>query len=254
MARSVIACRISSYGPFEPAALDHLASLGVRHVEIAVPASDKLEQAGSQLESLGLSATSMHGRCDVQRADIGPQVEEQMPAFEALDTPLMFVSVKTAGLPLETVYARLRAAGDVAGRHGVTIVLETHPDLVTNAAVALQTMQGVNHPHVRINFDTANVYFYNRGMDAVGELRTLLPFVSSLHLKDTDGGFEHWCFPALGRGIVNFREIFQLLDEAGFAGPCTLEIEGIAGETKTERLVCDRVAESIGYLRALGRM
>ena len=142
----------------------------------------------------------------------------------------------------------------MAARQGVTLALETHPDLITNAQVARQTMEGVDHAHVRVNFDTANVYFYNHGVDAVEELRRMLPFVASVHLKDTDGGFRSWHFPALGRGIVNFRGVFELLDQAGFTGPCTLEIEGIEGEEKTERLVCDRIAESIGYLRGLGRL
>jgi sugar phosphate isomerase/epimerase len=53
--------------------------------------------------------------------------------------------------------------------------------------------------------------------------------------------------------VVNFSGIFEALDAAGFDGPCTLEIEGIEGEQRTERLVCDRIAESVGYLRGLGR-
>ena len=43
-------------------------------------------------------------------------------------------------------------------------------------------------------------------------------------------------------------------DGVGFAGPYTLEIEGIEGEPRTERSVCDRIAESLGYLRGLGRV
>jgi sugar phosphate isomerase/epimerase len=166
----------------------------------------------------------------------------------------MFVSVKADETPPETVYGRLREAGEVAAKHGVTLVLETHPDLVTNAEVALATMQGVHHPSVRINFDTANIYFYNRDVDGVVELRRMAPYVGAVHLKDTDGGYRHWHFPALGRGIVRFGEVFRILDTAGFAGPCTIELEGIEGEAKTERLVCDRMAESAGYLRGLGRL
>ena len=51
-----------------------------------------------------------------------------------------------------------------------------------------------------------------------------------------------------------FQEIFALLDQAGFSGPCTIEIEGIEGETKTEQLVRDRIAESVAFLRRLGRL
>ena len=166
----------------------------------------------------------------------------------------MFTSVRRDEIPLETACERLRAAGAVAAEHGVTLSLETHPDLVTNAEVALATMQAVDHAHVRVNFDTANVYFYNRGVDAVEQLRALGPHVASVHLKDTDGGYRNWHFPALGAGIVDFASVFQVLDAAGFSGPCTLEIEGIEGEDRTEQLVRDRIAASVEHLRVLGRL
>jgi L-ribulose-5-phosphate 3-epimerase len=253
MAQTLIACRMASYGSYQAVAYEHLASLGVRHVEITVPNANRIEATRAELARFGLSASSLHGGCDVGREDVARQVEDQMPAFAALGTRIMFVSVKAGETPRETAYARLREAGDVAARHGVTIAMETHPDLITNGDVALETMRAVDHPHVRVNFDTANVYFYSQGIDGVAELRKAAQYVAAVHLKDTDGGYRHWHFPALGRGIVNFREVFGVLDEAGFNGPYTLEIEGIEGEEPTERLVCDRIAESIGYLRRLGR-
>jgi len=254
MAQTIIACRTSSYGSYEALTYEHLASLGLRHVEIPVPLPDQIEPTKAALTRFGLTASSLQAECDLSRPDVAERVEAQMPAFAALGTRIMFVSAQAGETPRETAYARLRAAGDVAARHDVTIALETHPDLITNGDVALQTMRAVDHPHVRINFDTANVYFYNQGIDGVAELRKVVEYVAAVHLKDTDGGYRSWHFPALGRGIVDFREIFATLDAAGFAGPCTLEIEGIEGETKTERLICDRIAESVAYLRGLGRL
>lgn len=254
MSTRVIACRPHSYAPHVALAYEHLAALGIRHVEIEVPASEQLATTQAELQRHGLTASSLQGRCDLRRADVAMQIEAQMTAFQALGTRIMFVSVKAEDTPLDTVYGRLREAGEVAGAHGVTIVLETHPDLITNAGVARATMAGVGHPNVRINFDTANIYFYNHDVDVVAQLREVVEFVGAVHLKDTDGGYRNWHFPALGRGVVPFADVFELLDAAGFDGPCTLEIEGLEGETRTERLVCDRVAESVGYLRGLGRL
>jgi inosose dehydratase len=254
MSKNIIACRTPSYAPFESLAYAHLAGLGIRYVEIPLPAADALEQERAALQRHGLMASSLHGECDVRRADTGAQIAAQIPILAALGTKILFVSVKAENTPLPTVYARLREAGEAAARHGVTIVLETHPDLITNAEVALATMRGVGHTNVRINYDTANIYFYNQDVDGVAELRRMAPYVGAVHLKDTDGGYRHWHFPAVGRGIVRFAEVFKILDGSGFAGPYTLEIEGIEGEPKTERLICDRVAESAGYLRGLGRL
>jgi sugar phosphate isomerase/epimerase len=253
MAGNIIACRKGSYGAYEVGAYEHLASLGVRHVEILVPPIEQLEATQAELARWGLTASSLHGECDLDRVDVAAQVEAQMPAFAALGAKIMFASVRAGATPRETAYARLKEVGDVAARHAVTVVLETHPDLITNGEVALETMRAVDHPQVQVNFDTANVYFYNQGIDAVAELRKVVAHVGAVHLKDTDGGYRSWHFPALGRGVVDFREIFATLDAAGFEGPYTLEIEGIEGEEATEQLVCDRIAESIAYLRGLGR-
>ncbi len=253
MAKSLIACRVQSYAPFTSRAYEHLASLGIGHVEIRLPRPEEAEATRAELERHGLSATSLQGDCDLSRVNVAGQIEAQMPSFACLGTRIMFLPVRAGDIPLQTAYSRLREAGDVAASHGVTIVLETHPDLITNSAKALDTMRGVNHPNVRINFDTANIYFYNRGVDAVEELCPMVPFVAAVHLKDTDGSYRRRHFPALGHGIVRFAEVFAVLDKVSFMGPYTIEIEGVEGETRTERLVCDRVAESVEFLRSLGR-
>jgi L-ribulose-5-phosphate 3-epimerase len=252
-AAPLLACRISCYQPFEAGAFAHVASLGLRHVELMCPPAERVAGVAAELSRHGLHASSLHAACDLSRPDVAAQVESQLPVFEALGTPIMFISARIGETPAAVAYQRLREAGQAAGRRGVTIAVETHPELATNGDVALQTMRAVDHPNVRINFDTANVYFYNRGVDAVAELRKLAPFVAAVHLKDTDGGFRHWHFPALGQGIVRFPEVFELLDGVGFRGPYTLEIEGLEGEQRTEELVRQRVADSVEYLRRIGR-
>lgn len=249
-----VACRPESYHPFEDIALAHLQELGVRYVEIEVPAHDDIARVQADLQRYGLEASSLQGKLDVQRDDAAAQISQQMPAFEALGTKRMFLSVKAEDTPLDVVYRRLHAAGDVAQRHGVTLILETHPDLVTNAVVARQTFSAVAHPNVRMNFDTANVYFYNDGTTAVKELEPVLEFVGGVHLKDTDGGFHSWHFPALGEGVVDFPAVFRLLDSVGYDGPYTLEVEGIEGEEKTPDLARRRIADSVAYLRKIGRL
>ncbi len=254
MSRNILACRVQSYEPFPALAYEHLASLGIRYVEIPLPPPERVDQTRTELQRYGLAASSLHAECDPGRPDLAARIAQQMPIFDALGSKIMFTSAKAGATSFSTACRRLHEAGRVAADHGVTIVLETHPDLVTNAETALATMREVDHPNVRINFDTANIYFYNRDADALAELGRIVHYVGAVHLKDTDGGYRHWYFPALGRGIVRFGEVFEMLDAAGFAGPYTIEIEGIEGEAKTERLVCDRVAESVGFLRGLGRL
>ena len=63
----------------------------------------------------------------------------------------------------------------------------------------LALMAEVDHPRVRLNFDTGNIAYYNHGADPVAELERVKHLVRNVHLKDNRGGFEDWYFPAVGR-------------------------------------------------------
>jgi sugar phosphate isomerase/epimerase len=269
---SPLACRTATYKELEPQVLERLADFGVRAIETRVPPPGAAAELRARLDRLGLRAVTLHAECPVSRPNLAERIAAAMPAFEELGAHYLLAATRSDGTALPVVHDRLRAAGDAAGRHGVTIIVETHPDLATNAKVAAQTMLGVNHPHVRINFDTANVYFYNSPQEridllreyghrapeaasaadyGVAELRAVLKYVGGLHLKDTDGGYRHWHFPAFGRGIVDFSRTLALLSEQGFDGPLTIEIEGLEGEEKSLTQACERLAESVAYLRRL---
>ncbi len=95
------------------------------------------------------------------------------------------------------------------------------------------------------------MYYYNKGIDVLAELDLVLPYVGSVHLKETNGKFKTWFFPALGEGIVNFPKVVEKLSGAGFHGPYTLEIEGVKGDTLTIDLVKGRVKKSVEYMKAI---
>ena len=249
---NVIAARPSSYGKYKENAFAHLREIGIRHVEIDAPPPDQVEKVRAHLEGFGLSATSLNGYTSLEEPDAASAIKPALEAAQAMGVAVVFLSAKAGSAPKHVAYARLREIGELAARHGVTVAVETHPDLAENGTVALQTMQAVDHPNIRINFDPANVHYYNQGVDAVEELRKIAPYVASVHLKDTNGGYHTWHFPALGEGVVDFPSIFRILNERGMSGPFTLEIEGIEGEDLSEEEMQARVARSLDYLKRIG--
>jgi inosose dehydratase len=150
--------------------------------------------------------------------------------------------------------SHLRRLGDFAVQCGVTLALETHKGPTQNARAMLALLGEVDHPQVRLNFDTGNIAYYNHGADVCRELEQVKHLVSNVHLKDNRGGFEEWHFPAVGDGGgVDFAGVRRILDAAGFAGACTIEIEGIGGEREPgleERH--QRIKRSVAHLRACG--
>ena len=174
-------------------------------------------------------------------------------------TPTPAVCVSGAGQPADaaerrTIVEHLRRLGDTAGEVGVTLALETHKGPTQNASAMLSLMDEVDHPHVRLNFDTGNIAYYNQGADPCDELERVKHLVRNVHLKDSRGGFEDWYFPALGEGgSVDFARVRKILDSVGFGGPYTIEIEGIGGEPEPGlQARHERVARSVEHLRSCG--
>jgi sugar phosphate isomerase/epimerase len=249
----LLACRPASFGKAAAEAYAHLAAWGVRWVEIALPKPEDSARVRAELERYGLGASSLQIPIDLGDPATPERVgEAARRAREEFGARYLFTSAHAGQRPLAECYALLRRTGEAVARHGVTLLLETHPDLGTNGRVAAQTMRAVDHPHVRVNWDPANVYFYNEHCDARAEFEEALPFIGGLHLKDTGGGYRAWDFPALGTGVVDFPYILRRLTEVGFRGPCTIEIEGVRGENLTPEEYVDRVRRSVEYLRGLG--
>jgi sugar phosphate isomerase/epimerase len=250
---NLLSCRMWSYGKYMDAAWTHLPSLGVRHIETQTPeTADAAEQLASQLRASGLKVATFQGRFDILAADAASQLTPQINLCERFGVNRLFLSVKRKQMPAKEAYSRLRDAGEIAARAGVTLLLETHPDLVTNGNVGEATMQGVNHPNVRINFDTANVYYYNEGVTAPGELQKLLPWVEGVHFKDTMGNLQEHNFPPLGQGVVDYPAVVRILNARGFHGPFTMELEGKAGVELDRQQTLQQVEDSVRYLRSTG--
>ncbi len=250
--KNIIACNLGSYRQFGATAYAHLAEIGLTNVEIGVPSTDGVEALQAELKSHGLTATSLLGRCDIQSETVVEDFQPTLNVANEMGVKVIFASVHAGETDRNAVYDRLRAIGENAEPLDVNVCLETHPDLIHNGDIALETMKAVNHPNIRVNFDTGNVYFYNHNIDAVTEVQKIVDYVGAVHLKDTNGGYRTWHFPALGEGVVDYKAVFQTLNDVGFYGPFTMELEGIEGENLDEAGAKARVANSLQHLKDIG--
>ncbi len=252
---NIISCRLSSYGKFHERAWEHLRQIGVYHIELEIPSDEEKDDIHQKMNDNGLKAASMQCRLDVPIKKNVEKMRGQFDIMHEFNTNLCFLSVKTDNMEKVLVWKRLRALGNLAAQHGVTVALETHPDLMTNAEVALETFANVEHPNIKMNFDTANIYYYNRGLDTLTELKKVIDHVASVHLKDSRGEFEAFDFPVLGTGIVPFPQVFMTLNDSGLYGPFTMELEGTNDiDPDDEEGVINHVAESVAYLKRIGAM
>jgi inosose dehydratase len=276
--KRVISCYTNCFGPAGVyAAVERARPAGIDHLELALRGHDfgglvipesavvteKATDAEAQafVDHLARHGVSVSG-CNIGGANIltpdGLDLTLRRLQFAARWFKVS-VAVSGAGQPADPEGRRqmvesLRRIGDAAALLGVTVSLETHKGPTQNAKAMLATMNDVDHPHIRLNFDTGNIAYYNAGADPVAELEQVKHLVRNVHLKDNRGGLEDWYFPAVGDGgAVDFQRVRTVLDGVGFRGPYTIEIEGIGGEPEPGlEARTDRVARSVQHLRACG--
>jgi len=248
---NLLSCNLCSYRGHTERAYAHLPTIGVKHVEIGAPAPEAAVKVLGELRARGLQPATIQAFSDIGSESFVNDLGIACGVAAKLGVRVVFTSVHAGEVPVEDVYARMREAGDVAGEHGVLIAMETHPDLMTNGGIARQTIEAIGHPHVRMNFDTANIYYYNEGTTTEAELAKVAPYVASVHLKDSAGLYKTWNFPTIGRGVVRFAEVVRILGAEGFTGPYTMELEGIEGQSLNADEAAADVAASVEHLRSV---
>jgi sugar phosphate isomerase/epimerase len=120
---------------------------------------------------------------------------------------------------------KLIEAATLAGKHGVTLVMENEYACNTaTAGEAARTLAAVRLASFKLNWDPGNSAF--RAETPFPDGYGLLPKdrIGHVHCKDvvrkTDGGFA-WM--AMGRGFVDFVGQFRALKKDGYRGPVVLE-------------------------------
>lgn len=79
--------------------------------------------------------------------------------------------------------ARLREVAAIVQQHGVTLLIETHPDTLADSGPStIRLLEEINHPAVAINFDVLHVW--EAGDDPVALHREIGEFVQHYHFKN----------------------------------------------------------------------
>ena len=250
MARK-LSCREAVYPTWQDA-LQRLPHAGIRCIEAQMRSFEELRHIVNAARDQGMAIATLAGWVDLSSRESMQTYHAALYAAGRLGIPIFFTSAYGDDGERHYCMARLAELADEAERMGVVLSLETHPPFCHNAEEMSATLQAVGRPNLRINFDTANILYYNRALNSADELERVVDYVASVHLKDSDGGFNSHDFPVLGQGVVEWQRIFRTLDAAGFDGPLTIELEGpvVAGKDADQRHAA--VVACMDYLHSIG--
>ena len=211
-----------------------IAAAGFKYVELsAVPGwtehvtLDGTEDVRRKLAGHGLEAVSLSGHSDLTtREGLEHGIRAVRWAAE-YGLPIMNTAVGGHASKEESEKAFLDNIGelaDVAEDAGVVVALEIHGDIMASGRKTLPLLEKIGRDSVKVNYDTANVEFYS-GEKAVDDLEAIAPHLAHVHLKETTGGKGVWDFGAIGSGSVDFARVLEILEQAGYTGPLSVELE-----------------------------
>lgn len=248
-----IACRPGCYDLPLPAALSELKRAGVNYVELDAPADGNYAQLSTIAGDAGMTITSLGVGAQIDDLDQLRALNRVVDGAQQIGVQVIFLAASLKLFSYDDGVALLKSPAEHARRADVILSLETHAPFAHNGATARQTVEAVGSAGLGYNYDSANIYYYNpKGIDTIAELTKALPYVSSVHLKESARGEpEQFDFPVFGEGIVNFPAVFAVLDAYGYTGPYTMELEGplVDGLPVAERSA--KVRACLDYLKSI---
>jgi sugar phosphate isomerase/epimerase len=124
---------------------------------------------------------------------------------------------------LERIFSDgLAKAARVAEEEGVQVLVEPEPGLlIENSSQFKQFIKNTGSDHVRLNFDIGHFYCVNE--DPAKLVYELSDYIGHFHLADIASSRVHnHLIP--GRGSIDFRPVFDAMDDIGYDGYVTVEL------------------------------
>jgi sugar phosphate isomerase/epimerase len=122
----------------------------------------------------------------------------------------------------------LKRGAEYAGSKGIVLGVENDYGLTVEAAPTAAIVKQAATPWAGVNADTGNLR-----MDTYRQLETLLPYVTSVHLKSQVSG------PDGKREPADWARLLGMFGKSGYKGYVGLEYEGAEAETEIPRLAAD---------------
>lgn len=187
-----------------------------------------LASKGVKIVNLGSSAAMHHMNVEERKKNID-EAKRFVDLAEKLKCP--FIRVFPNDLPkdqdrnatIDLISKGLLEVGDYAKGSNVTVLLESHGEVVKTADL-LTIMQAAEHEHVGMIWDIVNMWSVTKESPAMvyGKLKK---YIRHTHIKDLNivDGKEHYTL--LGKGVTPVFEGIDALSKGGYKGYYSFEWE-----------------------------
>lgn len=204
--------------------LDAAARLGFAGCEAFVasvlPYEGREDELREVLGALGLRLSALYA--DLSLSDAAT-ARRGAAMLARVGTDRLVVTAQPAGAPLTAVAALLDDGATLTEASGGALCLHPHLKSAVELAEEADAVLRMTHAPVLLCADTGHLA--RRGSDPAATIRRWGPRLGAVHLEDVDRGGGA-C--PLGRGVVDVEDVLTALDEVGYGGWLTVEMEGAA--------------------------
>ncbi len=205
-----------------------------------------------QIQEYGLQPMSISGHANLIMGESVEGLKRRIDLAKEIGAAIVNTKVgdPTSKEEIDLFYHNISKIADFASQNKVVIGLETSGNYFSTAKRATPILKEINSPFIQLNYDTANVIYYV-GVRPEDDIEYGIDFIAHIHLKDKIGGKGEYNFPPLGKGEVDFKKIFTILQNNNYEGPLSIEIE-FDGKRKESLADVDyAVKESFEYIKDL---
>jgi L-ribulose-5-phosphate 3-epimerase len=220
-------------------ALEGLAEAGYRaceigavkgwfeHIDPDTVSDAEIARIGRKLADLGITPVSLSGHAQLQTEEGAARFARAIDIAAALGMEVVntYTGDATSEEERAAYFRNVAALCDRAAEHGLKIGMETDSNMLPTAEIGVAILDRIDRPEVLgFNYDPGNVVYYT-GADPMTDVAFALPRLVHFHFKDKIGGKGVFNFPPPGDGELDMTGLLRILDEAGYAGPISAEVE-----------------------------
>lgn len=273
---NIFAGHANSYHGFDfEQTLDGISKAGFKYIELAAVqnwtehvmsymSDDELAEKKKLMEKYGISAIGMSGHCNLFDEERLEDFKKNIVLAKKMGCKYIVTSTGEAHFGTEVVnddllIENIKKVVPTLEENDIQMVLELH-GLYATGKDMLKIVKGVGSDYVRIAYDTANIVHYADVLPT-DDIKCCVDYVKYVHLKDKIGGKGVWNFPGTGNGELPLKEFMEYMDEHGYDGPYSIEIEfteDFCMRDKDQPGDIDKankeMADSYKYLKSLGRV
>ncbi|MCF8566696.1 sugar phosphate isomerase/epimerase [Alicyclobacillus tolerans] len=262
MGRTVLS--LNSYHGFSTEdALAGAAKAGFKAVELCAVygwtenlhyqmSDSELKKVLEQMADLGLSPVALSGHQELPQTDGISVFLKNMELAHRAGIPLIVTGVgevQSASQEAQ-LFENLGKVAAKAEELNLQVGLEIHGNYLATGVKGNEIVQRVGSQRVRLNYDTGNVIFYG-DVSPLVDLPRCLQNVLYVHLKDKKGGKGVWNFPAIGDGELSIESIRDVVKQAQYNGPVSIELEFTGEGNETLEDVNTAVEKSLKYMTSI---